>query len=188
MADLLDPMAPGQFLITPPLPAPPADLRQHWMLQARQWATLSPDPILRSGIVAVREERPVLASADRFPGSVRDTMARRRHLPTRQGSLLSAPAALVAQAAAHGLSLRGSTCYLWPLLDSAHSAALLIQAGVSGLVTLDLPCPSRLLDEMALVRQMAAETGLLLEAVDPPTFFDPCAETTPFHSVETVET
>lgn len=187
MADQLDPLSPGQFLITPPLPAPPQDLQQHWMLQARQWAILSPDPILRSGIVAVREGRPLLASADRFPGSVRDTMARRRHPPTRQGSLLLAPAALVAQAAAHGLSLHGSTCYLWPLLDSAHSAALLIQAGVSRLVTLDLPYPSRLLDEMALVRQMAAEAGLSLEAIDPPGLPDSRAETAPFHAFETAE-
>jgi len=160
----LPPPLPGLPLLPPPLRDP--DLR--WLMQARHYAAQSVDPLLRSGAVAVRGSRCLLGSTDGMPDGVRSTAARRRATHTRQGMVLPAEQALVASAAAHGVALQGATCYLWPFLSTATGAALLIQAGCLALVTPELPLPARLEDELLLVREMAAEAGVLLRTVDVP--------------------
>lgn len=135
---------------------------------ARLWAIQSRDPILRSGAAALRLDRVLAMTADGMPPGVRDTVARRRDASTRRQMLCSAPVALVATAARHGISLGGSSIYIWPLLDSAASAALLIATGCQEIITLNAPYPRRLESDMAAVRQMAAEAGVLLTELDPP--------------------
>lgn len=159
-----------RLLGVPALPAPPAasEPHAHGMLLARHWAIRSPDPVLRSGAVALRNGRLLAAATDSTPPGVRDTIARRRHRDVRRQMLCSAPAALVAHAARHGISLHGSSIYVWPLLDGAPSAALLIAAGCLEIVTLDAPYPARLEADITAVQQMAAEAGVLLAQVAPP--------------------
>lgn len=150
----------------PPLPPPLSDPDLRWLMQARSYAAQSVDPLLRSGAVAVRGSRCLLGSTDGMPEGVRSTAARRRAAHTRQGMVLPAEHALVASAARHGIALPGATCYLWPFLSTAAGAALLIQAGCLALVTPELPLPARFEDEFLLVREMAAEAGVLLRTVD----------------------
>jgi len=102
-----------------------------------------------------------------MPGSVKDSQARRRDTASRLGMLLSAERALVADAARSGVSLTGSSCFLWPLFTDASSVALLIHAGVRELLMLQLDIPSRLSGDHALIRAMASETGVLLHWLEP---------------------
>lgn len=156
------PQLPG----LPPLPPPLSDPDLRWLMQARSYAAQSVDPLLRSGAIAVRGSRCLLGSTDGMPENVRSTAARRRAAHTRQGMVLPAEQALVASAARHGIALPGATCYLWPFLSTAAGAALLIQAGCLALVTPELPLPARLENEFLLVREMAAEAGVLLRTVE----------------------
>ena len=158
------PQLPG----LPPLPPPLVDPDLRWLMQARNYAAQSIDPLLRSGAIAVRGSRCLLGSTDGMPEGVRSTTARRRAAHTRQGMVLPAEQALVASAARHGVSLQGATCYLWPFLSTSAGAALLIQAGCLALVTPELPLPGRLEGELLMAREMAAEAGVLLRMVDVP--------------------
>lgn len=161
---------PEQLQAVPGLPElPEAEGNQNffWMKTARHWAIRSRDPIIRSGACAVRTERLLAAACDRLPGTSLDTGTRRRHRATRAAMRLSAPAALVAQAARYGVSLVGAAAYVWPMLESAHDAALLIEAGCISLYSLDLPVPSRLEDDMLSIRHMVAECGVRLTLIDP---------------------
>lgn len=81
--------------------------------------------------------------------------------------LLSAEAALVASAARSGVSLIGSTCYLWPLFTDAASIALLIHAGIRELVVLHVPVPARLTQDLNLITAMTSEAGVLWRWLEP---------------------
>lgn len=159
---LIDALHPA----APQLPPPPESEDLHWLAIARQYATRSVDPINRSGCVLVRGGRFLLASCDTLPGAVRSSMARRRHRATRDGMLLAAERAAVAQAAAAGVSLQNCCAYLWPTFTDAASAALLIEAGAVVLSTPNFHLPARLEHDLQLVKQMAAEAGVLLRVVD----------------------
>lgn len=162
---------PDRPLGLPPLPSLSAAFdgpHALGMTLARVWAIRSRDPILRSGAAALRDGRVLAMASDGMPPGVRDTLARRRDATSREQMLCRAPAALVAAAARNGISLAGSSVYVWPLLDRAISAALLIAAGCREIVTLDVPYPRRMESDVAAMRQMAAEAGVLLSEVDPP--------------------
>ena len=109
----------------------------------------------------------LLATTDVMPGAVKDSQARRRDEPCRRGMLLSAEAALVAGAARSGVSLIGSTCYLWPLFTDAASIALLIHAGIRELVVLQVPVPARLTQDLNLINAMASEAGVQWRWLEP---------------------
>ena len=110
----------------------------------------------------------LLATSDAMPGAVKDSQARRRDARCRHGMLLSAEGALVASAARSGVSLIGSTCYLWPLFTDAASIALLIHAGVRELVALQVQVPIRLQQDLDLIAAMTGEAGVLWRWLEPP--------------------
>jgi deoxycytidylate deaminase len=159
LIDILHPAAP---LLPPPLES--EDL--HWLVIARHYASMSVDPLNRSGCVITGGNRLLAAACDQFPGGMRSTMARRRHRPTRDALLLSAEQAAVAAAAANGTALRNSSAYIWPTFTDARSAALLIEAGCVVLTTPDFHVPARLEADMRSIREVAAEAGVLLRCID----------------------
>jgi hypothetical protein len=110
--------------------------------------------------------RLLAAACDTFPGSMRSTMARRRDRAVRSGLLLSAEQAAVAIAAASGASLRNSSAYIWPAPTDARSAALLVESGCAVITTPGFQIPERLQFDMQLIRELAAETGVLFRVVD----------------------
>lgn len=156
-----------RMLGVPALPEPLEDTHGFWMSIARQWAAQSPDPLLRSGACAVRSGRILMGAGDRMPSATLDSRARRTDKQLRPRILLSAPAALVAGAASHGVSLQSSTVYCWPLLDSALSVALLIQAGCREIYELDMAIPARLEQDRHAITLMASENGVRLHSIDP---------------------
>jgi deoxycytidylate deaminase len=159
LVDILHPAAP-------PLPAPLGTEDLRMLAIARHYAAQSVDPLNRSGCVLTSAGRLVAAACDTFPGSMRSTMARRRDRAVRSGLLLSAEQAAVSVAATGGASLRNSSAYIWPALTDARSAALLVEAGCVVITTPDFQVPERLQFDMQLIRELAAETGVLLRVVD----------------------
>jgi deoxycytidylate deaminase len=159
LVDVLHPAAP-------PLPPPLANEDLHWLAIARHYASMSVDPLNRSGCVITRASRLLTAACDSFPGAMRSTMARRRNRPVRSGLLLSAEQAAVALAAISGVSLHNSCAYVWPTFTDARSAALLVEAGCVVISVPDFQIPARLESDMQLIRELTAETGVLLRLLD----------------------
>lgn len=167
-----EPQGSGDPLIDilhPPVPQlpPPLDSDDlHHLAIARQYAIRSIDPLNRSGCVIVRAGRILSASCEQFPGAVQSTMARRRDRHIRSGMLLSAEQSALTIAAGAGAALQSSSVFVWPVFTDALSVALLIQAGCVALNTPDFLVPERLQRDYALIREMAAEAGVLLRTVD----------------------
>jgi hypothetical protein len=159
LIDILHPAAP-------PLPAPLGSEDLRMLAIARHYAAQSIDPLNRSGCVITSAGRLVAASCDTFPGSMRSTMARRRDRAVRSALLLSAEQAAVSIAAAGGASLRSSSAYIWPAPTDASSVALLVESGCVVITTPDFQTPERLQFDMQLIRELAAEAGVLLRVVD----------------------
>jgi deoxycytidylate deaminase len=150
----------------PPLPAPLGTADLHWLAITRHYAAQSADPLNRSGCVITGTHRLLAAASDTFPGAVRSTMARRRDRAVRSAMLLSAEQAAVAAAAASGTSLRNSSAYVWPAFTDARSAALLVEAGCVVITMPDFQIPDRMQADMQFIRELAAESGVLLRVVD----------------------
>jgi len=166
MADKGDLLIDVLHPAVPQLPPPPDSEDLHWLSIARQYAIRSVDPLNRSGCVIVRAGRMLVGACDTFPGAFRSTMARRRHRQVRAGLLLSAEQAAVALAGATGVSIQNTCAYIWPTFTNAISAALLVESGCLVLTTPDFQVPSRLHEDLALIREMAAEAGVLLRLSD----------------------
>lgn len=121
-----------------------------------------------SAALAEREGRIIAAAVDGFPPCVDNSAARQKDPAYWNGMHLNAEAALVCHAALHGTSLRGSTVYCWPMLNSANDASLLIAAGVAVIVEPDYHVPMSREADRLLIRSMTFEAGVLLvrEAFD----------------------
>ena len=130
-----------------------------------------------SALAIAGEGRIIAAAVDGFPSCVNNSPARQEDSTCWDGMHLSAEAALVSQAAMHGTSLRGSTVYCWPMLNSSHDASLLIAAGVLAIVEPDYQIPVSREDARRLIRSMAAEAGVLLVRVEDGAIFGAHYET-----------
>lgn len=145
----------------PKLPDPPADLQLHWLSLARQWATLSTDPLYRSGAVTCRgNDRFMAAASSGIPRHVRSSSARSKDPKLRPLFTLSAEGRMIAAAANQGRCLDGSICYIWPAITSAADVSLLIDAGCIAIVTPDFQPPSRLHLDLQVAREMTLEAGV----------------------------
>lgn len=145
----------------PPLPKPPSCLEQHWLHLASLWASLSQDPILRSGCLAVRGRRFLAAAHDGFPEGSADSARRRRDRAIRDLQLLSACGAMVSDACRHGISLASADIYSWPLPPGAQDTALLIHAGCRSIsFPAGVPLPSRFEADTSAAVAIAAAAGV----------------------------
>jgi hypothetical protein len=159
-----DELTPG----IPPLPKPPSGLEQHWLYLASLWARLSQDPILRSGCLAVRGHRLLVAAHDGFPEGSADNARRRRDRAIRDLQLLSACRALVSDACRHGTSLASADIYSWPLPPGAQDTALLVHAGCRSIsFPAGVPLPSRLESDTSAAVAIAAAAGVPRTPIEP---------------------
>lgn len=153
----------------PKLPDPPIDPQLHWLALARQWATLSTDPLYRSGAVACRgNDRFMAAASSGIPQHVRPSSARSKDPKLRPLFTLSAERRLIAASANQGRCLDGSICYIWPAITSAADVALLIDSGCIAIITPDFQPPSRLQLDLRVAREMTLEAGVVFTSITPP--------------------
>jgi hypothetical protein len=162
-----------RLIAVPQLPKPPSGLEQHWLQLAKCWATLSQDPILRSGCLAVRGQRLLAAAHDRFPEGSADNARRRRDRAIRDLQLLSATGALLSEASRHGISLASADIYSWPLPPGARDTALLVHAGCRSIsFPAGIALPARLESDSSAALAVAAAAGVPLTSIEPE--FLPC--------------
>lgn len=140
---------------------------RRFMELARSIAAWSKDPSTQVGCVLVNRERHIIATGyNGFPRGVDDSEERLDHRPTKYLMVQHAEANAVVQAVA---STRGATAYVTHH-PCANCAGLLIQAGVSRVVTLS---PSgglleRFSDSFSAASTMLDEAGAVLDFLDPP--------------------
>lgn len=131
----------------------------------------SKDPSTKVGAVAVRDRRILATGYNGFPRGIADLSD---HLLDRQQKLLRtvhAEANIVAQSSRHGVSLEGSTIYIWPFLPCSACCTLLMQTGVGRIVVPDLPIPDRWLESFSVSKDLLSEAGIdlvLLSESDSP--------------------
>ena len=133
---------------------------------AKTLAKWSKDPSTQVGAVAVKNKRILGTGYNGFPHGISDLPGR---LSDRNEKLLRtvhAEANIIAHAARHGVSLAGSTVYVWPFLPCSNCCTLLIQAGITRVVAPDLPIPDRWADNFAMSQGMFCEAGVDLVLLD----------------------
>lgn len=133
---------------------------------AKSIASWSKDPSTQVGAVAVKNRRVLGTGYNGFPHGISDLPGR---LADRHEKLLRtvhAEANIIAHAARHGVSLEGSTVYVWPFLPCSNCCTLLIQAGISRVVAPDLPIPDRWAENFSLSQAMFREAKVNLVLLD----------------------
>jgi len=142
------------------------DWDSRFLMLAKSIASWSKDPSTQVGAVAVKNRRVLGTGYNGFPHGISDLPGR---LADRHEKLLRtvhAEANIIAHAARHGVSLEGSTVYVWPFLPCSNCCTLLIQAGISRVVAPDLPIPDRWAENFALSQTMFREAKVNLVLLD----------------------
>lgn len=119
------------------------DWVDYFMGMARHAATKSKDRSVQVGAVIVGRDNAVLSTGwNGFPRGVNDNVDTRHERPEKYLWTEHAERNAIFNAAAHGISLRGSTLYttLMPCCDCARA---IIQSGIAAIVS-PKPEPSRL--------------------------------------------
>ncbi len=127
---------------------------------ARHVAEWSRDPSTQVGAVAVRDRRVLSTGYNGLPQGVADLPGRLNNRDEKLLRTVHAEANIVAQAARNGVSLMGSTVYIYPFLPCSNCAALMIQAGVSRVVVPDKPIPDRWESSFTASKEMLEEAGV----------------------------
>ena len=122
----------------------------------------SKDPSTQVGAVIVRPDKTIASVGfNGFPRGVDDTPGRLTDRPTKYAMTLHAEANAIVSARE---PVGGYTLYVSPLHPCSNCAALIIQAGISRVVTRtdDL---ERWAESFALARQMFQEAGVRLDLI-----------------------
>jgi dCMP deaminase len=136
--------------------------------QAKLIASWSKDPSTQVGAVAVKNRRVLGTGYNGFPRGVADLPGRLSNRDEKLLRTVHAEANIVAHAARNGVSLEGSTVYVWPFLPCSNCCTLLIQAGITRVVAPDFPIPDRWIDSFTMSQSMfrEAKVDLTLLEVD----------------------
>lgn len=145
-------------------PSTPVTPSQRLMHLAATVATWSEDPDLSSGCVAVRDRRPLLMGWSRsaHPGIMRHPAGDAR---TPELFMLTAPMALLSEAAQHGICLIGAWVYVYPWLPRPADALALCAAGISGIVHPNLREPAGMA-VLATARHVFEELGIPCQTLE----------------------
>lgn len=126
---------------------------------AREVASWSKDPSTQVGSVAVDSQNQVLSLGyNGFAKGVADDI-RLNDRDLKYKMVVHAEANAIINS---HRSLSGSTVYVWPFMPCSTCAAMLIQAGVSRVVSLENDT-ERWQEAFALTKSMFAEAGIILQ-------------------------
>ena len=146
-------------------PKAPKHWDQRFLVVASHFAGWSKDPSTKVGAVAVRNRRILAQGYNGLPSGVSDSEARLMDRETRLAMTVHAEANCICHAANNGVSLIGSTIYVWPLMTCSHCASLLIQAGIVKVVVPNFVEPQRWQDSFERARTMFIEAGVSVSRI-----------------------
>lgn len=131
---------------------------------ARQVSTWSKDPSRKIGAVAVGPKRNILSTGyNGFPRGVFDLPDRYDNRPTKYKYIVHAEMNCIYNATFNGVSLDGSTMYVYGLPVCSECAKGIIQVGVRRVVYFADQIPENWAESLLLTKQMFEETGLQID-------------------------
>ena len=133
---------------------------------AKEVSSWSKDPSSKVGAIAVRDRRVLATGYNGLPRGVEDSAERLKTRELKYQMVAHAEANLLAHAAHAGVSLDGSTVYIWPYHPCGSCAGLLINAGAARVVFPALLVPERWRFNFNLAATMFQEAGVLSDAIE----------------------
>lgn len=134
-----------------------------WFLGlARYISTASKDPSTKVGAVVVDQDRRIVSAGyNGLPRGVEDTEDRLANREVKYKLILHAErnALLFAKQ-----SLKGCCIYVWPMMPCGACASMIIQTGITRVVSPVNDNP-RWVDDLSLSRQLFAEAGVKLVVI-----------------------
>lgn len=137
---------------------------------ARHISTWSKDPSTKVGAVAIGDYGQVLSTGyNGFPRGVDDTDTRLNDRETKYSLTSHAEMNVIYGASLNGVSLRGSTLYIWGLPLCSDCSKGIVQVGIKRVVmpkaTPDKPWPHRWRESFNLTSKILSEAGVKYEFV-----------------------
>jgi dCMP deaminase len=133
---------------------------------AREISTWSKDPSKQIGAIAVGPKRNVLSTGyNGFPRGIVDTTERYTDRPTKYKYIVHAEQNVIYNATYNGVSLDGSTLYVYGLPVCSECAKGIIQVGIQRVVYCAEDVPEKWQQSLLLTQEMFAETGLQFDQI-----------------------
>jgi dCMP deaminase len=133
---------------------------------AREISTWSKDPSKQIGAIAVGPKRNVLSTGyNGFPRGIEDYESRYIDRPTKYKYIVHAEQNVIYNATYNGVSLDGSTLYVYGLPVCSECAKGIIQVGIQRVVYCAEDVPEKWQQSLLLTQEMFAETGLQFDQI-----------------------
>lgn len=140
---------------------------KRYLLLAKHIASWSKDPSRQIGAVAVGDNGEVLAQGyNGFPRGIEDYPERYEHRPTKYKYVVHAEMNVIYNSSWNGVSLAGSTLYVYGLPVCSDCAKGIIQVGIERVVMVDQVIPDDWKNSASLTFEMFDEAGIVYEFVD----------------------
>lgn len=134
---------------------------------AKHISTWSKDPSRQIGAVAVGDNGEVLAQGyNGFPRGIEDYPERYDDRPTKYKYVVHAEMNVIYNSSWNGVSLAGSTLYVYGLPVCSDCAKGIIQVGIERVVMVDQVIPDDWKNSASLTFEMFDEAGIVYEFVD----------------------
>lgn len=140
---------------------------RRFLNMAKEIATWSRDPSSKIGAVYVRDRRILSTGYNGFPAGIEDTEERYNDRPTKYQLIVHAEMNAIYNATDHGVSLRGSTAYVYGLPVCSNCALGLIQVGVVRVVILlDKVIPDKWSKSFEKTIDILSECDIIVESIN----------------------
>ena len=137
---------------------------------AKEISTWSKDPSTQIGAVIVNDERRILATGyNGFPRDIHDGYERYNDRETKYKYVVHAEMNAIYNATYNGISLKGSTLYVWGLPVCSECAKGIIQVGINRIVMPKREYPERWVESFRKSRELFHEANIywkFIEIVD----------------------
>ena len=134
------------------------------MRVAREISSWSKDPSKQIGAVAVNDDRRILATGyNGFPKGIEDIPERYEDRSIKYDLVVHAEMNCIYNATFNGISLKGSTLYVYGLPVCHDCAKGIIQVGINRIVMAMEDIPQKWLDSFEKSRRMFDESGVLVD-------------------------
>jgi dCMP deaminase len=134
---------------------------------AKETSTWSRDPSSKIGAVYVKDRRILSTGYNGFPVGVDDSEERYNNRPLKYELVVHAEMNGIYNATHHGVSLRGSTAYVYGLPVCSECAKGLIQVGVVRVVILlDSDVPDKWTESFKKTIDILRECDIIVESIN----------------------
>lgn len=136
---------------------------------AREISSWSKDPSKQIGAVAIGEKGQVLAQGyNGFPRGIKDTDERLNHRQTKYKYVVHAEMNCIYNATYNGVSLNGSTMYIYGLPVCSECAKGLIQVGIKRVVSTPITdaTPETWVESTKLTKEIFEEAGVKYDFIN----------------------